>query len=225
MIISRHIRYIDNPEVCIRQELVFDPPVDVESTLGRSDADIYRGIEFRSKDFPGPWVKPIIHEDGILHIREPMAIGEIVSIELRQNHILDSITFDDRHNLQLLLWENLDDKVGGFIYWLTCGKDGILEVQAKLKNDRDGYYQKLKSNIRDLPYREYLVKKAVSQDIIEPVKESDYPHIMDNKMAASYLGIAVSTLYKISPLELPRTAQGRFRKKDLNDYLEKTMKR
>ena len=48
MKISRHIHYIQNPVSCIRYELTFDPPIDVESTLGKIDP-FYSDVVFSAK--------------------------------------------------------------------------------------------------------------------------------------------------------------------------------
>ncbi|MBU1936420.1 helix-turn-helix domain-containing protein [bacterium] len=221
MKISRHIYFVDNPVRCWRGELKFDPPVEVASTLGKVEA-IYTGVDpaVRRKQSTGRACKPIINANGLLHIREVMHPGEVLSIDIRAGYCLNSIVCDPAHQLQILAAKE------GLLYWFTIGKDGVLELTGQLVRDKDGFFSKLNSNLKDPNLRAYLVQRSLADSKTTDKAIKSTPDLMNTREAADYLRMAPSTLYKKSQSgEIHRTRNKKFHRDELDRYLRGDKKR
>jgi len=96
----------------------FDPPVELPSTFGSKDPEMYKDVAIDLSEME--FTAPIVNDGDILRIVGPMLPGEILSIELRIGHRLKDISIDDAHDLQIMHWDL------GFLYWITTGRDGVL---------------------------------------------------------------------------------------------------
>jgi hypothetical protein len=88
--------------------------------------------------------------------------------------------------------------------------------------DDEGFFVKLKSNLKDIPYRAYIVQRSLAST--EPT-DAVLPSIMNTGQAAAYPGLSQSKTYKLAQSgEIRRTPQKRFRKVDLDAYLHASQK-
>ncbi len=214
-----HYHYIDAPDSPHRSVIEMDPSnmpgmpygaiewvYDPEST----DADF---ISNRLEE-----IQPFVR-NGILVMQGVFDPGTVITVALRKDHVLEDVVLDKVHSLHELANEN------GMLYWILVGRTGAFDLKAHVESDTEGRIAKIRSILQDLDVRDYLTNELRIEHQAPPVREEDYPPVMDLEMAARYLSISESTLYKIDKMLLPRTAQGRFRKSDLDAYLEKTMRR
>jgi excisionase family DNA binding protein len=220
MLISRHLIYIDAPTGCWRQELLYDPPLEIDLSLGMVSSILNSQMAPKGTTKGSlRKCKPIINANDILHINEVMKAGETVSIVLRSGYRLRDIVLRDTHQLLVLV----DDK--GLHYWFTIGQDGVFEVTGTMLKDNEGMHSRLKANLRDIPYRAYVVQRSLASvnqisDALDKPKD-----VMSTNEAAKYLGISASTLYKIAGSgKVPRTPQKKFLRADLDAYLASTKK-
>ena len=188
MRISCHVRYIDieGENYCIRKDMRFDPPVEIESTVGSSDPDIYKELEFTTveADTANGRTARIVNDAGILLVNEVMSAGEILSVELRIGHRLKDIALDSAHELRILGWDE------GLLYWITAGRDGVLEITGQLVPDDEGFFRKLKANLTDTAFRAYLVQRSLVDSKVTLERVERVPEVMTTEEAARYLGIS-----------------------------------
>ncbi len=213
MKITRHLHYIQNPDLCVRYELTFDPPVDVESTLGEIDA-FYLPKHFTGEGTSNRLERTanMINNNGLLHIKEVMAPGEVISMDIMHGFRLDQIVKADENELQVFVRDT------GLTYAFTIGKIGVFQVTGKVIKDDDGFYRDLKADLTDVSMREYVVRHSLADidAVREPIEAN--PGIMNHKQAADYLNLSPATLYNIK--EIPRLKHNRYRKDDLDSYME-----
>ncbi len=218
MKISRHIRYIDieGADYCIRRDMRFDPPVEIESTIGASDPDIYKELDFTTveADTAKGRTARIVNEASVLLVNEVMSAGEVLSVELRIGHRLKDIVLDSAHELRILAWDE------GLLYWVTAGRDGVLEITGQVVPDDEGFFRKLKANLTDTAFRAYIVQRSLADTKVTLERVDRVPDVMTTEEAARYLGISKWTLYKKAGSgEIPRTRHKKFLKTDLDIYL------
>jgi hypothetical protein len=212
--ISRHLHYIQNPDSCFRYELIFDPPIDVESTLGKIDP-LYPDMESSTENSPKRLEKTanVINKNGLLHISEVMKPGETLSIDLRSGFRLDKLVIADENELQVLVRNK------GLTYKFSIGKKGVFQVTGKVIKDDDGLYRDLKADLTDVSMREYVVMKSLSNSVGTTATVEATPDILNTKKAAKYLGRSESWLYKKAGSgEIHRTSHKMFRKSDLDAF-------
>jgi excisionase family DNA binding protein len=216
MFTARHIIYRDQSEACWRQELRYDPQLEIDLSLGyvSSILDSQSGRKNRTGGSLRK-CKPIVNPNRILHINEVMKAGETISIVLRPNYRLKNVVLGEAHSLQVLVDEH------GFHYWFTIGQDGAFEMTGSLIRDEEGYFHKLQSNLIDIPFRSYIVRQTLADTKVTLAALDKPPDLMVPKEAAAYLRISLSTFYKKSAAgEIARTQNNRFRREDLDDYLD-----
>ncbi len=218
MKITRHIHYLENPTTCVRHEFTFDPPYELKSTLGKVDP-IYPGFDFSKGGNRARLTKvePIVNKNGLLHIRELMNAGEVLSVELRVKHRLDKITRDAEHQLEMLAGDS------GLLYWINVGKAGAVVVTGKLIPDIDRFFQLVKPNLTDPVVREYVIQRSTLSGRTNFKWFDLFPDVMDHNQAALLLKRSPSWLYdKVALREIRRARNKRYMKKDLIAYLEST---
>jgi excisionase family DNA binding protein len=215
MLISRRIIYTDSANYCNRIELVFDPPIDIDSPLGKVDF-IYKDGTSGAKESTLHHCRPIVNANRLLHVKEVMQAGELLAIRIRLGHRFQDLVIDQSHQIQVIADS---DRLQ---YWITAGRDGVVEVTGEMVKDDEGFFAKLKSNLKDIPYRAYIVQRSLAG-----AKPTDavIPSIMNTGQAAAYLGLSQSKTYKLAQSgEIRRTPEKRFRKADLDAYLEASQK-
>jgi excisionase family DNA binding protein len=156
----------------------------------------------------------VINHNGILHIKEVMKAGEVLSVRLRPRYRLKNVVLGSAHQLQVIP----DDK--RLQYWITVGRDGVVEITGEMARDDDNLFAKLRSNLKDIPFRAYAVQQTLAAREGNPIAPA-VPDVMTTQEAAHYLLLSVSKVYKLAQSgELKRTPQKRFRKPDLDAYLQ-----
>ena len=213
MIVSRHITYTDNPVCCERIEIVFDPPVDIDSPLGKVGS-LYKDRIRGAKQVTRRPCKAVVNANGLLHVKEVMQAGELLAIRIRPGHRFRNLVLDKAHQLQVM------PDAHRLQYWITAGRDGVVEVTGEMVKDDEGFFAKLKSNLKDIPYRAYIVQRSSAGSKMAIEGAGRPPDVMDTQQAAKYVGRSVSWLYKRAESgEIPRTPHKRFRKVDLDAFL------
>lgn len=204
--------------MCERIEISFDPPIDIDSSLGSveslyKDEILKRGAAVRRK------VSAVINQNGILHVKEVMQSGELLTIRVRPKHRLNNIVLHQSHELQVLPDQQR------LQYWITAGKDGAVEVTGEMVKDDENFFSKLKSNLTNMPLRAYIVQETLLDRMGIP-NAVVVPDVMTTAEAADYLSLSKSKVYKLAQSgSLKRTPQKRYRKSDLDDYMRSQPKK
>ena len=219
MKVTRHVHFLDSPTkypegVAVPHKTVstFDPPRNLGSTIGKIEVIYPLTLFAHSRNKMSPeTIFPIV-KNVILHIRELMKAGEVLSVELRVGHCLRNLTLDPVHSLQLLAGDT------GLLYWITVGREGHLEVTGQVVKDTDGVFRKLKSDLTDTTMRDYLVKRSLADSGAKAEEAEQVADVMTHAQAAHYLQLSPKTLY--NNRAIPRLKHNRYRKEDLDRYLQ-----
>jgi len=216
MKITRHLHYTQNPDSCIRYELTFDPPVDVESTLGEVDA-FYLPKHFTGEGTSNRIEKTanIINKNGLLHIREVMTPGEILSIELRSGFRLDKLAIGNEQVLQVYMGEE------GFTYAVTIGKRGAVDVTGRVIEDKESYHSKFHANLDDTAFREYLVKLTLTDSIVAEKHATKPPDYLTAEESWAYLRIGRTKFFQLVKMgKIKRGPNNRYSRKALEQFFK-----
>ncbi|RPH93360.1 DNA-binding protein [candidate division KSB1 bacterium] len=111
-------------------------------------------------------------------------------------------------------------------YWITVGREGAVEVTGEMvKDDDDGFFAKLKSNLKDIPFRAYIVQRSLAGSKVTIEVIARPPDLMDTNTAAKYIDVSKSKMYKLAESGvIPRTPNKKFRRTDLDAYLSSGLK-
>jgi len=200
--------------------LKFDPPIEVESTMGKLDP-FYSDVDFKTDGNSNSVDKAanVINKNGLLHITEVVGNGEIISIELQPGLRLDKMRKGDEQELQIYITKN------SLLYCIISGKQGAVELSAMVIDDNDHFFSKLKSNLIDTALREYFVTRTLTDSNVGLEPTDTIPEIMNKELAARYLGVSISWLEKKSASgELPRTKHFKYRKGALDIWMNQNEK-
>lgn len=218
MLVSRHIIYTDNPVACERIAIVFDPPMDIDSPLGKVES-VYKDRIREAEQASRRECKPIVNANGILHVKEVMRAGELLTLRIRPGYCFRNMVLDRAHALQVL------PDTDRLQYWITVGIDGVVEVTGEMVKDDEDFFAKLKSDLKDIPFRAYIPQRTLADTKVTLDQIRALPDVMDTKVAARYLGVSVSKMYKLAEAgQIPRTPHKKFRKVDLDNYLKGGLK-
>ncbi len=215
MLISRHLVFIDMLVGCWRQELCFDPPLEIDLSLGKISSILNSHMPPKGTSSGSlRKCKPVVNANHILHVNEVMKTGESLSVGIRPGFRLNNITLDPSHSLQILANDY------GLVFWFSIGRDGVFEITGEMVKDDDRYFTKLKSNLKDIPFRAYIVQRSLADSKVTMAEIAKPPDLMDTKTAAKYLGVSTSKVYKLAESGvIPRTPNKRYRRVDLDTYL------
>ena len=96
--------------------------------------------------------------------------------------------------------------------------DGAVEVTAQVVLDDEGFHRKLKENLTDTALRAYLTKMSLTDSGLTGEALERVPEVITHAEAARYLRLSPNTLY--NKREIPRLTGNKYRKEDLDRYLE-----
>lgn len=107
----------------------------------------------------------------------------------------------------------------------NLSEQNVIEVIARIVEDDEGIAQKLRTDPKDLVWRKYFIKRAQNMDTpnVKPKKaaEKTEHEILTAQEASDYLRISKKTLQNyVSQGKVKSLRSGKFRKKDLDSYLE-----
>ncbi len=159
----------------------------------------------------------LVQED-LLVLSEVLEAGDVITIELRKNHVLEDILLDQIHDLVELVYDS--GKRYRMLYWIKVGRTGVFSMKARVVQDKKGSASKIgkiRANMKDHVYRDFLAKQV---RVGSGVPRHEWPQLMTFAEAAEYTGFSVSTLRRESPEDLPRFRR-KLRKKDLDKFLER----
>ncbi len=216
MKVSRHIHYTQNPDICLRQELKFDPPLEIESTLGKIDP-LYPGVDFTIEGRSNRCARtaPVINKNGLLDITEIMEAGEVLSMELRPGERLDKVVLAEEHQLQMFAGNE------GLLYFVTIGKRGAVRITGKVIPDKDNFLAKLKADLTDTAMRDYLAGRSLANSKVAKDAVENVPDYLTAEEAWTYLKIGRTRFFQlVSMKKIKRGPNQRYSKKDLDRYFE-----
>jgi hypothetical protein len=124
MLISRHIIYTDNPVCCERVEIVFDPPIDIDSPLGKIGS-LYGDRMRGAKQALRRPCRPVVNANGLLHVKEVMKVGELLMVRVRPGHRFRNLVLNKARQFQVM------PDAQRLQYWITAGRDGWLKWRGK----------------------------------------------------------------------------------------------
>ncbi|HEY3294017.1 MAG TPA: helix-turn-helix domain-containing protein [bacterium] len=221
MIVKRHILFSDEPDKKpTKLVFEFDPPVEVEAPLVSRKAMYIDVPGFpMSADFRKVTVTPPINEKGKLYIQEVAKPGDLISLVLRPKYKLQNLVLDRVHQMTITAPNDC------LVYWFMVGRDGVFVVSGDMVKD-DGIQKKLHSNQDDIPLHAYMVQRALADTEVTMKSVETPPDLMNTEQAAKYLGMSKWTLYDKARLgDIPRTRNKKFRKVDLDAYLQSSEKK
>ena len=158
----------------------------------------------------------MVNSNGLLHIREVMGSGEVLSIDIRSGYRLDKIVKADETEFQVIVRDV------GLTYVFTMGKMGVFQVTGKVIKDDDGYYQKLNYDLTDMAMRNFIERKSLanfkeSKETIEKI-----PDLMDAQEAAKHYWPSKSWFEKKrAAREIPVTKHRKMKREDIEAFLTK----
>jgi len=210
---SRHIHYTQNKDSCVRLELNFEPPIEGEATLGQIK-NLYPDDVLAGKGcshYPVKTAK-VINTAGILHLREIMNPGDVLSFELAPGYRMEKMVIDDTASLQIYVGNN------GLLYLVSIGNKGVVEVTGQVVQDTDGVYRDLKANLQDTALRKYFVKLTLGDISATQKKGKVAKKYLSHDEAAELFGISPTTLYGIK--DIKRVKHNKYRIEDVDKYME-----
>ena len=215
---SRIIRLTILPDFTRQETYTFLEPISLPNTMGKIE-ELLKPDQKKSLRYEMKRLTSILSPAGILKVREPLQIGDVVLIPVPKKKRLADVVIHSSTTLDLLLDRE------GLLYQFAVGKDGIFDVTAKLTKDEEGFYTKLKANLDDVPMREFLIQRSLADSKVTLEHVDKAPDRMDHIQAAEYMGIAPKTLYKmVSEDRIPVLKAGRksvYRKVDLDAYMNR----
>jgi excisionase family DNA binding protein len=227
-----------------RQETYdFADPISLPNTLGKNEY-LLTPEQLKSCRYSMKRLQPIISPAGVLKVREPLNAGNVLLIAIPRGRRLADIVIDPSTALDFMLDPrdkrrkssdtlssdsedpDMHRALPGLLYLFAIGKDGIFDVTAKVINDEDDFYTKLKANLDDVPMREYLVQRSLADSKVTLDYVTRVPDRMDHIQAAEYLGVKQKTLYTmVEDGRIPVLKAGRknqYLKADLDAYLNRS---
>ena len=216
-----HVHYVDVPDKP-GEEQRGTYRLDIKVAKSQLTSPLFGVIEWLYQRDSKPWdfvsnqmqsIKPFVR-NGMFAIEDVFDVGTIITIALRKGNVLEDILVDKSNPIRELVNDD------GMLYWIRIGRTGVFSLQAKVVQDKTDKIEKLRANLQDIPLRQLLAEKAKVKLPQDPVREEDYPSYMDAERAARYLDISIRTFYDIPREELPQAPHGRYRKKDLDKYME-----
>lgn len=137
--------------------------------------------------------KPLFNRAGLCKLAVPVGEGGIYYLELREGHALDQVIVEPAETVVDLYYGE-----GTLIYafYNPVGTDhDYIILTAKLVDDTEGVYSKIKSDPTDPIWRQYFVRRAlVHLDASTPPPPKQYPEYMTAIQAADYLQVEVKTI-------------------------------
>lgn len=152
----------------------------------------------------------------------------VYRLVLRENVSLSDLELEPHETkVDVTLARNIGNNLF-YVFYNGTGSESII-IKAKAIKDEGEYCQKLREQIDDSAWREYLVKLAMkkksSATIKSKKKSSD---MMTAAEVADYLGLAEKTIRnwtnsnKIPTIKMGGSA--RYKKSDIDEYIEKSRK-
>ena len=226
-----------------RQETYdFTDPINLPNTLGKNEY-LLTPEQRKSCRYDVRQLESIISPAGVLKVREPLHTGDVLLIAIPRGRRLTDIVIDSSTTLDFFLDPrdkrkkssdivsdnsesfSLHEDLKGLIYLFAIGKDGIFDVIAKVIKDEDDYYCKLKSDLTDVPMRQYLLQMSLADSTLTMEHIDRVPERMTHAEAANYLRMPESTLYdKVGTDKIKRVKSGKrnlYLKEDLDAYLRR----
>lgn len=131
-------------------------------------------------------------------------------VRIRPGHRFRNLVLNKAHQLQVM------PDAHRLQYWITAGRDGGAEVTGEMVKDDEGFFAKLKSNLKDMPYRAYIVQRSLASSKMAVQGAGRPPDVMDTQQAAN-------TSAGLCPICTSGLKAGksrkRFRKVDLDAFL------
>ena len=158
---------------------------------------------------------------------------------LRPGHCLDKLDLEP-DNIAVDVFYSMDynskskkyDKPNNKLLYsfLNMSDQNVITIRAKLIRDTENIYETLRSNTDDPMWRKYFIKRAISSitDFFKAensktstTRSTPTREVLTAAEAADYLRIKVKTLQNLaSQGVIPKLRGGKFRKNELDAYLE-----
>ena len=136
---------------------------------------------------------PLFNKAGLCKLVVPVGEGGVYYLELREDHTLDQIIVEPA-GVVVDLYYGDGTLIYSFYNPVGTGQNNII-LTAKLVEDEEGVYSKIKSDPTDPIWRQYFVRRAlVHLDASTPPPPKQYPEYMTAKQAADYLQVEEKTI-------------------------------
>ncbi len=136
---------------------------------------------------------PLFNRADLCKLVIPVGEGDIYYLELREDHILDQVIVEPAEVVVDIFYGD-----GTLIYsfYNPVGTDhGYIILTAKLIEDTEGVYSKIKSDPADPIWRQYFIRRALARlDGSGQPPPKQYPDYMTAMQAADYLQVKEKTI-------------------------------
>ena len=141
-----------------------------------------------------PVVKsPLFNQVGLGKLVVPAGEGGVYYLELREGHALDQVIVEPAEVVVDLYYGD-GTLIYSFYNPAGTGQDNIV-LTAKLVEDSEGVYSKIKSDPTDPIWRQYFIRRSlVYLDASTPLPPKEYPEYMTARQAADYLQVEGKTI-------------------------------
>jgi excisionase family DNA binding protein len=164
---------------------------------------------------------PLFNTSGLTKIIESIGKHGVLYLELRPKHALGEIICEpDNLNMDIYYSEN---KTLIYAFYNNHMIDSI-SIIASLIQDIDNIYDQIKSEPKDIIWRQSFVRQAVTRMESVEDKKNFYPDLMTAPQLAKYLQVTEKTIRnKTNKKEIPVEKIGgiaRYRKSKIDSLLE-----
>lgn len=176
----------------------------------------------KTRGFPAP----LFNKSGLTKLVNHVGSHGIYYIELRPNHKLSKIIIEPDEVVPDIYFGARNNLI--YSFYNPTERENII-ITAKLEEDKDNIFIKIKSDPTDPVYRQYFIRRALVKFDNSSVPDRKYPEYMTAANAADYLQVAVKTIRNwTSQDKIPAcriSGVVRYKKSDLDEFIKADKKK
>jgi len=188
---NKIIHYRDYGKYYERQEFDLIEPAQMSYAAGEFQSLIPKGARLRT-DVDLRLEKPLFNKSKNAKIMEKVGKNGMFYLELQPRNILETL-FSEPDCLVVDLYYGKDSLIYGFY---NPSDSKTITITAKVGEDIQDVFSKLKANYSDIEYRQYFIRKALVKPGVEKFKvQAPIRELMNAEQVADYLQVKVKTIH------------------------------